>query len=218
MLVHQNAGIWTTKKTTHHAHLQIVCKVECSEIKKRHAIGCDYRQVDVDGCWLALTSTTGEYRELHDRFIAAHIRTPLRSSKTFVHTFWTMDHPDVVSSGICPTYFCAKHLRDWMKQAFSLVKDAIDLYMVAIIAKFDIQKQQLIACWFSICLWLFQGKEVGYSWNSLTCILPWIRPKWPTEGFGLPRHRKLTVYSKSLAVTLMKRRCTDCNYPLKCEG
>jgi len=31
-----------------------------------------------------------------------------------------------------------------------------------------------------------QGKEVGYSWNSLICAWRWIWPKWPKKAFRTP--------------------------------
>jgi len=36
---------------------------------------------------------------------------------------------------------------------------------------------------FSTCLQLWQGKEVGYSWNSPICAWRWTRPKLPKKAF-----------------------------------
>jgi len=46
-----------------------------------------------------------------------------------------------------------------------------------------------MSCRFSTCLQLWQGKEVGYSWNSPTCAWRWIWPKWPKKAFHAPQLR-----------------------------
>jgi len=47
-----------------------------------------------------------------------------------------------------------------------------------------------MSCRCSSCLRLWQGKEVGYSWNSPTCAWRWIWPKWPKKAFRAPQSRK----------------------------
>jgi len=50
-----------------------------------------------------------------------------------------------------------------------------------------------MSCRFSTCLQLRQGKDVGYSWNSLTCAWCWVWPKWPKNAFRAPQLRKRNI-------------------------
>jgi len=59
---------------------------------------------------------------------------------------------------------------------------------------------------FSTCLLRWQGKEVGYSWNSPTFTWPWIWPKWPMEGICVPQWRKYNIWSRNIAPRSEKRR------------
>ena len=52
---------------------------------------------------------------------------------------------------------------EWTKQALKTSVEATESYMVEVIAQSSFWKKQLICCWFSTCLLLWQGKEVGYS-------------------------------------------------------
>jgi len=72
--------------------------------------------------------------------------------------------------------------------------------------------QQLVSCRYSTCLLLWQGKEVGYSWNSLTCAWPWIWPKWPKEGFWAPQSSKHNTWSRHLALKSENRRSTELSF------
>ena len=83
-----------------------------------------------------------------------------------------MGHYDVVSCGIFAHEFRDKGPREWTKQALTTLEEATESYMVEVIAKASFWKKQLISCRFSTCLRLWRGKEVGYSWNSLTCAWP----------------------------------------------
>jgi len=60
---------------------------------------------------------------------------------------------------------------------------------------------------FSICLQLWQGKEVGYSWNSPTCAWRWIWPKWPEKAFHAPQSRRRNTWLRNHAPRFEKRRC-----------
>jgi len=63
-----------------------------------------------------------------------------------------------------------------------------------------------MSCRFSTCLQLWQGKEVGYSWNSPTC--PWrgIWPKWPKKAFRAPQLRKQIISYRNHAPRSEKKR------------
>jgi len=63
-----------------------------------------------------------------------------------------------------------------------------------------------MSCRFSTCLQLWQGKEVGYSWNSPTCAWPWIWPKWPMKAFRAPQYRKRNISLRNHAPTSERRR------------
>jgi len=78
--------------------------------------------------------------------------------------------------------------------------------IVEVIAESHYQMLHLISCRFSTCLQQWQGKEVGYSLNCLTCALHWIWPKWPKAGFRTPPYRKPNIWSRNLGPKSEKRR------------
>jgi len=63
-----------------------------------------------------------------------------------------------------------------------------------------------MSCWFSTCLQLWQGKEVGYTWNSPRCAWCWIWPKWPKKAFRTPQLRKRNISLRMHASRNKKRR------------
>jgi len=63
-----------------------------------------------------------------------------------------------------------------------------------------------MSCRFSTCLQLWQGKEVGYSWDSPTCAWRWIWPKWPKKAFHAPQSRKRNILLRNHAPRSKKRR------------
>jgi len=63
-----------------------------------------------------------------------------------------------------------------------------------------------MACRISTCLQLWQGKEVGYSWNSPTCSWHWIWPKRPKMAFRAMRSRKRNILLRNPARRSEKRR------------
>jgi hypothetical protein len=89
--------------------------------------------------------------------------------KAFVRTVCEIEHHDVGNSGIFTDEFHDKHPWEWTKQALITLEEAIEAYMVEVLAKSRCYKLRLISCRFSTCLLLWQGKEVRYSWNSPTC-------------------------------------------------
>jgi len=56
-----------------------------------------------------------------------------------------------------------------------------------------------MSCRVSTCLLLWQGKEVGYSWNNPTCAWPSIWAKWPKKGFYAQQSRKRNIRLWNLA-------------------
>jgi len=62
-----------------------------------------------------------------------------------------------------------------------------------------------MACRLSTCLQLWQGKEVGYRWNSPTCAWHWIWPKWPKKAFRAPQQRKRNILLRNHAPRSEKR-------------
>jgi len=63
-----------------------------------------------------------------------------------------------------------------------------------------------MSCRYSTCLQLWQGKEVGYSWNSPTCAWPWLLPKRPKRAFRGPQSRKRNISFRNHAPRSEKRR------------
>jgi len=68
-------------------------------------------------------------------------------------------------------------------------------------------------CRFSTCLQLWQGKEVGYSWNIPTCAWPRIWPKWPKKAFRAPQSRKWNISLRNHAPRSEKRRSGVLSFP-----
>ena len=126
----------------------------------------------VNSCQLIVSHTAGVRRELRDQFHTFRDRKPPWSTKAFVRTVGEIDNHDVISSGIFADEFSNKNPCEWTKQVLITLEEAMEAYMVVVIAESHHYKQQLIACRFSTCLLLWQGKEVGYSWNSPTCAWP----------------------------------------------
>jgi len=157
---------------TQDAHLKMVHKTGSSTNKKQHAVGCEYIHTAVHGCHLTVYHAAGVLRELRDQFIAARNRKPPWSTKAFVCIVCEVEDHNVVSFGIFADEFCDKHSREWTKQALITLEEATEAYMVEVIAESHCLTQQLISCRYSTCLLRWQGKEVMYSWNSLTCAWP----------------------------------------------
>ena len=107
--------------------------------------------------------------ELHDQWIAGRNGKPPWSTKAFVRAVRELEHYDAASSGICADKFHDKGPREWTNQAPKNLEEAMEAYMVEVIAESSFKKQQQISCRSSTCLLLWRGKEVGYSWNSVTC-------------------------------------------------
>jgi len=66
---------------------------------------------------------------------AARNGKPPWATKAFVGTVREFKHLDIVSSGIFTVEFHDKHLRGWMKQALTTLKEATEVYIVEVIAK-----------------------------------------------------------------------------------
>jgi len=154
---------------TQGAHLKIVRKTGSSTNRKHHAVRCEYIHSVVNHCQVTLYHTAGIRQELCDQFIAAHNEKPPWLTKAFVHTVWEIEHHDVVSFGIFADKFPGMNPGGWTKQASIMLAGATEAYIVEIIASSHCLKQQLISCRHSTYLLRWQGQEVMYSWNSLTC-------------------------------------------------
>jgi len=63
-----------------------------------------------------------------------------------------------------------------------------------------------MSCRSSTCLQLWQGKQVGYSWNSPTCAWRWIWPKWPKKAFRAPQSRTQNITFRNHTPRSEKRR------------
>jgi len=60
-----------------------------------------------------------------------------------------MEHHDVVISGIFADKRPAKHPWQWTKPALNTLVEAVELYMVSILAEFHFKQQQLVSPRFS---------------------------------------------------------------------
>jgi len=153
----------------------------------QRAVGCEYIHTMVNGCQLTVYHAAGVCWELYDQFIGAHNGKPPWLTNAFVCTVHEIEDHNVVSYGIVADEFRDKHPREWTNEALITFEVATDSYVVEVIAASHCLKQQLISCWYLICLLRWQGKEVLYSWNSQTCAWPWIWPKWPKKCFCAPQ-------------------------------
>jgi len=189
-LVHRDIANSARKNMTQDVHLKIVCKTGSSTNRNQHAVGCEYIHTVIHGHQSTVYHAAGVRRELRNQFIAARNGNPPWSSNAFVRTFREIEHHDVISSGIFAEQFRDKHSWGWTKQALITLEEATEAYMVEVIAASHCLTQQLISCRYSTCLLRWQGKEVVYRWNSLTCAWPWTWPKWPKEGSRVPQQRK----------------------------
>jgi len=205
-LVHHNAGNSATRNLTQDAHLKIVRKIGSSKNKKHHAVGCKYMHIVVNGHGLTVYWTAVVRRELRDELIATCTRWPQSLTKAFVPKARNIEHHDVVSSWLFADEFPDKHPSMSTKQASLTLEEAMEGYMVQVIAESLRYKQQLIPCRFSTCPLLWQGQEVGYSWNSPTCTWCWIWRKWPKEGFRTPQLRKPNSWSRNLTLRSENRQ------------
>jgi hypothetical protein len=75
-------------------------------------------------------------RELRNEFIAACNWKPAWSTKAFGRTVRTIEHHDVVSSGIFPDEFPDKRPHEWTKQASITLEEATEAYMVEVTAEY----------------------------------------------------------------------------------
>jgi hypothetical protein len=114
----------------------------------------------------------GVHTEIHDQFLTTHNGKSAWLMNVFVCIVREIDHDDVVSSGCFADEFPDKNSCRWTKQALLTFDAAIEVYIVEVIAESHHYKQQHISCWFSICLRLWQGMVVGYSWNCWPCAWP----------------------------------------------
>jgi len=151
---------------------KIVRKTGSSKKKKQHAVGCKYMYIVVNGHQLTVYLNAGVRRELRNQFIAASNGKPPWWTKAFFHTVREIEHHDVVRSGIFGDEFPHKHPREWTTQVIFTLEEATEADMVEPIAESHCFKQQLISGRFSKCRVPWQGKEVGYSWNSPTWAWP----------------------------------------------
>jgi len=186
-LVHHDSANVATKYMTQDTHLKIVRKTGSSKNKKQHAVRCEYILIMGNGSQLAVSRTTGLRRELRTELIASHNRKLSRSTKAVFCPVRQIEHCDVVSSWIFSHEFPDKCPRDWTKQASITLGEATEVYMVEVTAGFHFLNHRVMSCRFRTCLQLWQGKEVGYSWNSPTWAWCWTWPKWPKKAV-IQRH------------------------------
>jgi len=179
-LVHLDAAKEGTKNMSQDAHSKIIRKTGSSTNKKQHAVSCEYIHTVVNGCQLTVYRTVGVRSELHDQYIAARNGKPHLSTKAFVCTACETEHHDDVSSGTFIDEFLEQQPQEWAKQAVITLEEAMEAYMVEVIAASYCLRQQRIPCRCSTCLLQWQGREVVYSWNSPTCA-------WPRKDFRAPQ-------------------------------
>jgi len=117
------------------AHLTVVRQTGSRKEKTLHAIGCEYIHIHVDGLQLTIKYTAGVHRELHDQFITAHNEKSPWWTTAFVRTIWEIEQRDVISFGIFADEFGDKCPWEWHKQAWTTLEDAMEAWMVEVIAE-----------------------------------------------------------------------------------
>jgi len=98
-------------------------------------IGCEYSRIKADRSQLIIHHAASVCRELCDQFIAARNGKPPWLTKAFVRTVHGIEHHDVVSSGIFAEQFSDKNPWEWTEQAWTMLQDATESYMVEVIAE-----------------------------------------------------------------------------------
>lgn len=84
-------------------------------------------------------------------------------TEAVVCTVHEVEHHNISSSAILADEYHVIHPRHWMKQTIKTLEEAMEFYIVEIIAKSHILKQQVMSYRFSTCQILWQGRVVGYS-------------------------------------------------------
>jgi len=133
--VHCDASNAATTHVTQDVHSKIVPETGSRKNEKQHAGGCEYIDIEVNGRQLTAWHTVGERGGLRDRFVAAHNRQPPWSTKAYVRTVYAIEHHNDVSSGIFTNVLHDKHPCEWTKQAVITSEEALDAYMVEVIAQ-----------------------------------------------------------------------------------
>jgi len=82
-----------------------------------------------------ISHTAGVRWELREQFIAARNGKPPWSTKAFVRTVREIKHHDVVSTGIFADEFGDKNPWEWTKQRLTTLEDAMEVYMVEVMAE-----------------------------------------------------------------------------------
>ena len=107
--------------------------------------------------------TAGVHRAPRDQYLAADDWKSPASTMAFFSTAGEIEHDDVVSAMIFADNFGDMHPLECTKQALTTLLDALEVYIVGVIAESAMWMQQLISCRFSSCLPQWQCKEIGYS-------------------------------------------------------
>jgi hypothetical protein len=189
-LVHHDATNAATKNMTQDAHLKIVFKTGSSKNQKQLAEGCEYVHMVVNASQLTVYHTAGVCWELGDQFIAAHNGKPRWSTKALVCTVHEIELHNALSAWVLPDEFPDKHPREWTKKALITFEEAMEGYMVEVLAASHCLQQQQISYRDAPCLRTWQCKKVESSRNSPTCAWPCTWLKSPKEGCCGPQKRK----------------------------
>jgi len=81
-----------------------------------------------------ILNTAGVQRELRDQFIATRNGKPPWLTKAFVCKVREIEHHHAVSSGIYADELSDKNPGEWTIQASTTLEDAMEVYMVEVIA------------------------------------------------------------------------------------
>ena len=136
-LLHQDAANAATENVSQDSHFKIVCKTRSSKNMKNQAIGYDYIYIAVNGCRLNVQSTADILKEIQDESVAACTGKHPWSTKAFVCTVCEIKHHKVACSGILADGFREKRPRQWTKHTSITLLEAMDAYIVEVIAGSD---------------------------------------------------------------------------------
>lgn len=168
-LVHRDATNAAPKHMTEDVHVKIVRETCRSKNEEQYAVECKYVHNVVNSCQIIRQHQVGLCRELCDQYIFALNGKPPRSMKAFVYTVRQLEHHDVIHSGFLDNGFRYQHPQEWTRYTLITSEEATDAYMVEVVVDSPCNKQQLISCRLLKCLLRWQGNEVVYSRNCLTC-------------------------------------------------
>jgi hypothetical protein len=121
---------------TQNPHWNEGCKTPSSKNTKQRVIWPENIYIEVDRNQLTSKSTDGVCKEICDQFIAARNLKAIWWTKAVVSIVSEFKHHDDVSCEIFTDKLHDAYPQEWTRKALDTVDDAIEMYVVEVIAKY----------------------------------------------------------------------------------